>query len=137
MQSRIVFASILGCIALTIVVVLWIGDTHPRLPEVPNPDLSQAFPEVARAIEEQRKVVLSDSQSGAEWGRYAMLLDMNALEHTYLSLLTPRSDGIGVEHLISGMEVLDKTQGGRTLPRFVAFADNRDFFYLTRKEPEP
>ncbi|MCA8990892.1 MAG: tetratricopeptide repeat protein [Planctomycetaceae bacterium] len=81
MQSRIVFASILGCIALTIVVVLWIGDTHPRLPEVPNPDLSQAFPEVARAIEEQRKVVLSDSQSGAEWGRYAMLLDAHEFDY--------------------------------------------------------
>lgn len=77
--------------------------------------------------------------------RYALLLDMNALEHTYLSILTPTTDdrplpatALRVEHLVRGMEVLDETQtdskqGSHTLPRFAGFADNRDFFYLTRK----
>lgn len=81
MRGRIVFAVLLGCLAFAIVVVLWIGDTRPRLPEVPNPDLSQAFPEVARAIDEQRKVVLLDSQSGTAWGRYAMLLDAHEFDY--------------------------------------------------------
>lgn len=82
--------------------------------------------------------------------RYALLLDMNALEHTYLSILTPTSDerpiaagALRVEHLVRGMEVLDETRAGGprgsvTLPRFAGFADNRDFFYLTRRaESEP
>jgi hypothetical protein len=30
------------------------------------------------------------------------------------------------------MDVLDKTVGDQILPRFLAIADNRDFFYLTR-----
>ena len=77
--------------------------------------------------------------------RYAQLLDMNALEHTYLSILTPTTDdrplpatALRIEHLVRGMEVLDESlidtkQGKATLPRFAGFADNRDFFYLTRK----
>lgn len=87
--------------------------------------------------------------------RYALLLDMNALEHTYLSILTPTTaerpipaSALRVEHLVRGMAVLDETRGSVaqggvtkgsvTLPRFAGFADNRDFFYLTRKtEPAP
>jgi hypothetical protein len=30
--------------------------------------------------------------------------------------------------------VLDEVRGKATLPRFVGFPDNRDFFYLTRTE---
>jgi hypothetical protein len=33
------------------------------------------------------------------------------------------------------MSVLDKTVDGQLLPRFLGFADNRDFFYLLRREP--
>jgi hypothetical protein len=29
---------------------------------------------------------------------------------------------------------VDKTEKGQYLPRFLGFADNRDFFYLLRKE---
>ncbi len=66
--------------------------------------------------------------------RYAMLLDMNALEHTYLALYQRRDDRFLIQHLIEGMNVLDESVGGQQLPRFVAFADNRDFFYLLRRE---
>jgi len=65
--------------------------------------------------------------------RYAMLLDMNALEHTYLALYRRNAAGMEVQHLIEGMAQVDKKAGGRLLPRFVAYPDNRDFFYLTRR----
>ena len=66
--------------------------------------------------------------------RYAMLTDMNALEHTYLALYRVRGGSFLTQHLIDGMSVLDKSEGGQELPRFVGFPDNRDFFYLLRKE---
>ena len=69
--------------------------------------------------------------------RYGMLLDMNALEHTYLALYTRKDDEIAVQHLIRGMEVLDKSADGQTIPRFIGFPDNRDFFYLVRREDGP
>ncbi len=65
---------------------------------------------------------------------YAMTTDMNALEHTYLALYRAEDTQLAVDHLITGMNVLDETVGGKTLPRFLAFADNRDFFYLVRRE---
>jgi hypothetical protein len=64
---------------------------------------------------------------------YAMHLDMNAPEHTYLALYKPGEGKLDVEHLVRGMSVLDKTSGGTTVPRFLGFADNRDFFYVMRK----
>ena len=64
---------------------------------------------------------------------YAMMLDINALEHTYLAIYHQDEDRLVVEHLIRGMEVLDKTVGDQVLPRFVGFGDNRDFFYVTRR----
>lgn len=65
---------------------------------------------------------------------YAMHLDMNALEHTYLALYPRSGAQLGVEHLVPGMAVLDKTVGATLLPRFLGFADDRDFFYLTRRQ---
>jgi hypothetical protein len=65
---------------------------------------------------------------------FALLLDMNALEHTYLALYRVDGDHFLTQHLIEGMSVLDESGDGRELPRFVALADNRDFFFLTRKE---
>ncbi len=64
---------------------------------------------------------------------YAMITDMNALEHTYLALYRVEGSALVVDHLIAGMEVLDKTVHGQTLPRFLGFADNRDFFYVVRR----
>lgn len=67
--------------------------------------------------------------------RYAMHLDMNALEHTYLALYPGAGAQRAVEHLVPGMAVLDKSKGSTLLPRFMGFADDRDFFYLlSRKE---
>ncbi len=66
---------------------------------------------------------------------YAMLLDMNALEHTYLALYVPQGRKMHVAHMVPGMALIEKkVRGGTILPRFIGFADNRDFFYLTRKE---
>ena len=65
--------------------------------------------------------------------RYAMQLDMNALEHTYLALYLARQDGRVVEHLIEGMEAVDQQSQGEFVPRFLSFPDDRDFFYLTRR----
>lgn len=65
---------------------------------------------------------------------HAMHLDMNALEHTYLALYTQRGAQRRIEHLVPGMAVLDKRSGDTLLPRFLAFPDDRDFFYLVRRE---
>lgn len=61
---------------------------------------------------------------------YALHLDMNALEHTYLAVYRLEGTELQVQHLIEEMHVLDHDD----LPRFLGFADNRDFFYLLRRE---
>lgn len=62
---------------------------------------------------------------------HAMLLDMNALEHTYLALYPSAEGAMQVEHLISGMSELDKSaSGGTVIPRFLGFPDNRDLFFV-------
>jgi hypothetical protein len=66
---------------------------------------------------------------------YAMLLDMNALEHTYCALYRKSGSHLSVDHLIKGMSEADKSAlSGEPLPRFLAFPDNRDFFYVMRRE---
>jgi hypothetical protein len=67
--------------------------------------------------------------------RYAMLLDMNALEHTYMAVYHMQGPRLLTQHLIDGMEVVDGSSDGQPLPRFVSVADNRDFFYLLRRSP--
>ena len=67
--------------------------------------------------------------------RYAMHLDMNALEHTYLALYVRRPNAFEVEHLVSGMGEVDRSVRGQLAPRFLSFPDDRDFFYFTRKSP--
>jgi hypothetical protein len=62
-----------------------------------------------------------------------MHLDMNALEHTYCALYPRRGSQVGVEYLIKGMSVLDKSDQDIVVPRFVGYADNRDFFYVLKK----
>ena len=40
-----------------------------------------------------------------------------------------------VEHLISGMSVLDKRGADSSIiPRFIGFPDNRDLFFIYRME---
>ena len=66
---------------------------------------------------------------------YAMLLDMNALEHTHLALFVQDQDTMHVEHLMPGMALIEKrANDGAVIPRFLGYVDNRDFFYLTVKE---
>ncbi len=66
--------------------------------------------------------------------RYAMHLDMNALEHTYLAVYRREGSRLLVQHLIQGMSVLDKSDKGQYVPRFLAYPDDRDFFYVMRRE---
>lgn len=67
---------------------------------------------------------------------YAMHLDMNALEHTYMALYPPKKGGDRVpQHLVRGMKVLDERFKGN-VPRYIGYPDNRDFFYFTRKHPQ-
>jgi len=67
---------------------------------------------------------------------YAMLLDMNAMEHTYMAAYAADpGGGIALHHLVAGMAQIDaRAADGSRVPRFVGSADNRDFFYLLRKE---
>jgi hypothetical protein len=65
--------------------------------------------------------------------RYAMHLDMNALEHSYFALYRRVGPQLLVEYLIDGMSEVDKTDSGGTVPRFLGYPDNRDFFYVTRR----
>lgn len=66
----------------------------------------------------------------------AMHLDMNALEHTYLSIYDPdKARNNKPSHIIKGMKVLDERFKGN-VPRFIGYPDNRDFFYLTGSEAQ-
>jgi hypothetical protein len=65
--------------------------------------------------------------------KYAMHLDMNALEHTYLAAYIEKNGAYYPHHLITGMKVLDERFKGN-VPRFIGYPDNRDFFYFTVKD---
>jgi hypothetical protein len=65
---------------------------------------------------------------------YAMLLDMNSQELTYMALYLHDGDEIEAQHLVAGMAEADvRGSRGTRIPRFVSAPDNRDFFYLTRR----
>ena len=66
--------------------------------------------------------------------RYAMLLDMNALEHTYLALYRRAGSQLFLDHLVKGMSEVEKSGPQGPIPRFLGFPDNRDFFYLMRRD---
>jgi hypothetical protein len=63
-----------------------------------------------------------------------MLLDMNALEHTYMAVYKREGGKLHVQHMIEGMNEVDRTKKGDYIPRFLGYSDNRDFFYVRRKE---
>jgi hypothetical protein len=66
---------------------------------------------------------------------YAMLLDMNALELTYMALYPRKGGNVVVEHIVTGMAQIDKIAAdGTVIPRFLGYPDNRDLFFLYRKE---
>ncbi len=65
--------------------------------------------------------------------RYGMPLDMNALEHTYCALYRRAGSQLFVDHLLSGMSQVEKSDSSGPVPRFLGYPDNRDFFYLMRR----
>ena len=65
---------------------------------------------------------------------YAMLLDMNALVHTYMALYPQHGAAGGIQHLVRGMAETDPALGGRVVPRFLGLPDDRDFFYLLQRD---
>ncbi|AHM04675.1 hypothetical protein roselon_02340 [Roseibacterium elongatum DSM 19469] len=66
---------------------------------------------------------------------YAMLLDMNSQEHTYMALYQRAEEELEAQHLVTGMAEVDaRGSNGQRIPRFVSAPDNRDFFYLIRRE---
>ncbi|MFI4889293.1 MAG: hypothetical protein ACHQIL_02055 [Steroidobacterales bacterium] len=69
--------------------------------------------------------------------RYAMQLDINALEHTYFALYTHDQGRLIVQHLAQGMAEVDRKGGNQLAPRFLGFPDDRDFFYVLRREGPP
>jgi hypothetical protein len=68
---------------------------------------------------------------------YAMLLDMNALEHAYLAIYRRSGSRMFVDHLVKGMSIWEKSSSGEVIPRFLGYSDNRDFFYVMRRENKP
>jgi len=66
--------------------------------------------------------------------RDAIHLDMNALEHTYLAIYVVREGETMIEHLVQGMAQIDKKVAGGSQARFLQVPDDRDFFYVVRRE---
>ena len=69
--------------------------------------------------------------------RYAMQLDINALEHTYFALYAHDRGRLVAQHLVQGMAEVDRKGGGELALRFLSFPDDRDFFYVLRRERSP
>ena len=67
--------------------------------------------------------------------RAAMHLDMNALEHTYLAIYAREGNRMTISHLVRGMSEVDRQSAAGPVPRFIGFPDDRDFFYLLRRQP--
>lgn len=66
---------------------------------------------------------------------YAMLLDMNSQELTYMALYLHGDDEVETQHLVDGMAGVDvRGSDGSRIPRFITAPDNRDFFYLVRRD---
>lgn len=65
---------------------------------------------------------------------YAMLLDMNALEHTYLAVYRASGSRTYIDHLLKGMSQFEQAASGQLIPRFIGYPDNRDFFYVMRRD---
>ncbi len=64
---------------------------------------------------------------------YAMLLDMNAPELTYLALYVNSGGTTYIEHMVPQMAASDKRGGAGAIPKFLGATDSRDMFYVLRK----
>ncbi len=65
--------------------------------------------------------------------RYGMPLDMNALEHTYCALYRRAGSQLVVEYLMNGMSQVETSDSRGPIPRFLGNPDNRDFFFVMRR----
>jgi hypothetical protein len=61
---------------------------------------------------------------------------MNAPEHTYVAVYRSVDSRFEVQRLVKAMAELDfvTRDGASEIPRYVAFPDSRDFFYVLRKK---
>ena len=64
---------------------------------------------------------------------YAMLLDMNAPELTYLALYVNSGGKTYIEHMVPQMAASDRRGGAGVVPKFLGSTDARDMFYIMRK----
>ncbi len=67
----------------------------------------------------------------------AMELDINAPILTYLAVYPGNGVEPAVQYLVQAMFEADRQVKGRPVPRFLGLPDNRDFFYLMRREGGP
>ncbi|HEX7409957.1 MAG TPA: hypothetical protein VF515_20250 [Candidatus Binatia bacterium] len=66
--------------------------------------------------------------------RYAMHLDMNAPELTYLALYLRQGAQLRIEYLARSMAASEKQTDRGPVLRFLFYPDNRDFFYLVPRQ---
>ncbi|MGC9369030.1 MAG: hypothetical protein ACP5DX_05760 [Paracoccaceae bacterium] len=64
---------------------------------------------------------------------YAMLLDMNAPELTYLALYVNSGGKTYIQHMVPQMAASDRRGGAGVVPKFLGSTDTRDMFYILRK----
>ena len=60
------------CVLVATALVVWWGRRSPE--PIPNPDLSQAYPEVAEVMHEARGLVATHPESDEAWGDYGLVL---------------------------------------------------------------
>jgi hypothetical protein len=65
---------------------------------------------------------------------HAMEMDINAPILTYLALYPGSGVEPAVQYLVQAMIEADQKAQDQPVPRFLGLPDNRDFFYLTRRE---
>jgi hypothetical protein len=66
--------------------------------------------------------------------RHAMQLDINAPILTYLAIYSGSGPELRVQYLVQSMVEAEQKVDGRPVPRFLIMPDNRDFFYLMRRD---
>ncbi len=60
--------------------------------------------------------------------QYAFLLDMNALEHTYLAVYRRSGSQLFIDHLIRGMSLVDKSVSGQSRSTLSSLSRQPGFF---------
>ena len=60
--------------------------------------------------------------------QYAFLLDMNALEHTYLAVYRRSGSQLSIDHLIRGMSQVEKSVSGKSRSALSGLSGQSGFF---------